>query len=147
MATSPGRACPGGPTVDADLRPKRWRSERARAPTGRPIPRRPWQGPSRDWTALMSCPAPVRPGRPSLEPERREPIMKGSHESQHNGSVLTGWVQRVGNALPTGLHLVSLKRDAVWTAADTFASAGLAFGFRLLVARALSPEEFGLAAV
>jgi teichuronic acid exporter len=42
---------------------------------------------------------------------------------------------------------MSLKRDAVWTAADTFVSAGLAFLFRLLVARALSPHDFGLAAI
>jgi teichuronic acid exporter len=42
---------------------------------------------------------------------------------------------------------MSLKRNAAWTALDTFASAGLSFAFRLVVAKILSPEEFGLAAL
>jgi teichuronic acid exporter len=42
---------------------------------------------------------------------------------------------------------MSRKRDAIWTALDTFTSAGLSFLFRLLVARVLAPEEFGLAAL
>lgn len=42
---------------------------------------------------------------------------------------------------------MSLKRDASWTALDTFVAAGLAFVFRLVVARVLSPHDFGLAAI
>lgn len=42
---------------------------------------------------------------------------------------------------------MTLKRDAIWTAIDTLLTAGLAFGFRLVVARMVSPEEFGLAVI
>lgn len=42
---------------------------------------------------------------------------------------------------------MSLRRDAVWTGFDAFASSGISFMFRLLVARFLSPHEFGLAAI
>jgi len=42
---------------------------------------------------------------------------------------------------------MSLKRSAAWTALDTFGSAGLSFGFRLLVARVLTPDQFGVAAL
>ncbi|MEW9853602.1 oligosaccharide flippase family protein [Novosphingobium sp. M1R2S20] len=41
----------------------------------------------------------------------------------------------------------SLKRDAVWTAADTLVSAGFAFLFRLIVARFIAPTEFGVFAL
>lgn len=42
---------------------------------------------------------------------------------------------------------MSLKRDAVWTALDTFVCAGLAFLFRILVAKVLAPKDFGVAAM
>lgn len=42
---------------------------------------------------------------------------------------------------------MSMRRDAYWTAADTFISSGLAFVLRLVVARVLAPEEFGVAAI
>ncbi|WP_181008492.1 oligosaccharide flippase family protein [Sphingomonas montanisoli] len=45
------------------------------------------------------------------------------------------------------ISAMSLRRDAIWTAMDTFATAGLAFLFRLLVARVLSPHDFGLVAI
>jgi len=41
----------------------------------------------------------------------------------------------------------SLRRDAAWTAADTLVSAGLAFLFRLVVARFVAPAEFGVFAL
>ncbi|WP_126174576.1 lipopolysaccharide biosynthesis protein [Altericroceibacterium xinjiangense] len=41
----------------------------------------------------------------------------------------------------------SLKRDAAWTAADTLFSSGLAFLFRLVVARFVAPAEFGVFAL
>ncbi len=41
----------------------------------------------------------------------------------------------------------SLKRDAIWTAADTLISSGLAFLFRLIVARFVAPSEFGVFAL
>jgi O-antigen/teichoic acid export membrane protein len=40
--------------------------------------------------------------------------------------------------------ILSLRRDAVWTAADIFITSGLGFLFRLLVAKLLVPEQFGL---
>lgn len=43
--------------------------------------------------------------------------------------------------------ILSLRRDAVWTAADTFITSGLAFAFRLLVAKLLAPGQFGLVAM
>lgn len=42
---------------------------------------------------------------------------------------------------------MSLRRDALWTAFDTFATAGLSFVFRLLVAKVLAPHEYGVAAI
>jgi teichuronic acid exporter len=42
---------------------------------------------------------------------------------------------------------MSLRRNAAWTALDTFVSAGLSFAFRLVVARVLTPHEFGVAAI
>lgn len=42
---------------------------------------------------------------------------------------------------------MSLRRDTLWTAADAFVAAGLAFAFRLFVARILVPEDFGVAAM
>lgn len=40
---------------------------------------------------------------------------------------------------------MSLRRDTLWTAADALIGAGLAFAFRLFVARLLSPDDFGIA--
>ncbi|WP_197277349.1 lipopolysaccharide biosynthesis protein [Sphingomonas profundi] len=40
-----------------------------------------------------------------------------------------------------------MKRDAAWTAIDTIVSAGLAFLFRLVMARFLVPAEFGIFAM
>jgi len=42
---------------------------------------------------------------------------------------------------------MALRSDAVWTATDTFISAGLAFAFRLIVARTLAPDDFGVASL
>ena len=42
---------------------------------------------------------------------------------------------------------MALRSDAVWTATDTFISAGLAFAFRLVVARTLAPDDFGVASL
>lgn len=42
---------------------------------------------------------------------------------------------------------MSIKRDAVWTALETLASQGMAFIFRLALARVLAPEAFGLIAM
>lgn len=42
---------------------------------------------------------------------------------------------------------MSLRRDTFWTAADALVAAGLAFAFRLFVARILVPEDFGIAAM
>jgi teichuronic acid exporter len=42
---------------------------------------------------------------------------------------------------------MSLRRDTVWTAAETLIGTGAAFAFRLFIARVLSPDEFGVAAI
>ncbi|WAC59873.1 oligosaccharide flippase family protein [Brevundimonas sp. SL130] len=42
---------------------------------------------------------------------------------------------------------MSIRRDAIWTALDIFLSAGLAFAFRLVIARVLAPHDFGVAAI
>lgn len=42
---------------------------------------------------------------------------------------------------------MSLKRDAIWTGLDTFLSSGLAFAFRLVVAKLLAPDQFGTMAM
>ncbi len=47
----------------------------------------------------------------------------------------------------TAAPRASLKRDTVWTAADTLVSAGLAFVFRVVMARFLVPAEFGVFAM
>ena len=46
-----------------------------------------------------------------------------------------------------GLSKVSVKRDVVWTALDTIVSQGLAFLFRLSLAKFLAPELFGVIAM
>ena len=42
---------------------------------------------------------------------------------------------------------MSMRGDAYWTATDTVVSSGLAFLLRLVVARVLAPEDFGVAAL
>jgi teichuronic acid exporter len=42
---------------------------------------------------------------------------------------------------------MSLRKDALWTAADTFISSGLSFLMRLVVARMLSTHDFGIASM
>ena len=42
---------------------------------------------------------------------------------------------------------MSIRKDAYWTAADTVITSGLAFALRLIVARMLAPEDFGLAMI
>ncbi|WP_158586879.1 oligosaccharide flippase family protein [Aurantiacibacter zhengii] len=42
---------------------------------------------------------------------------------------------------------MSIRRDAFWSATDTLITSGLAFGLRLIVARLLAPEDFGIAMI
>jgi len=42
---------------------------------------------------------------------------------------------------------MSLRKDTLWTSADILVSSGLAFAFRLLLARWLSPVDYGIAAM
>lgn len=42
---------------------------------------------------------------------------------------------------------MTMRRDAYWTAAETLVSSGFAFLLRLVVARILAPEDFGVAAL
>ena len=42
---------------------------------------------------------------------------------------------------------MSMRRDTYWSAAETIVSSGLAFLLRLVVARVLAPEDFGVAAI
>ncbi|WP_156680811.1 lipopolysaccharide biosynthesis protein [Sphingomonas profundi] len=58
-----------------------------------------------------------------------------------------GRVPEAAMAPPAPPRRTSLKRDAAWTAIDTIVSAGLAFLFRLVMARFLVPAEFGVFAM
>lgn len=52
-----------------------------------------------------------------------------------------------GQRSKAGSRPASLKREAAWTAADTLVSSGLAFLFRLVIARFVAPAEFGVFAM